>query len=79
MIMEGLAHHAARELPKALPGVAVVAVSSWLSLPWQQIGYFLGCVLIVVQGAYTIAKWTQERRDARKIAPKPTVPPASGA
>lgn len=77
MIMEGLAHHAARELPKAFPGVALVAVSSWLSLPWQQIGYFLGCVLIVVQGAYTIAKWRQEARE--KQAPKPTVPPSKNA
>lgn len=75
--MSGLLHHAAREMPKAIPGVVVVATSGFWSLPWQPVSYFLGCVLILTQLGYTVAKW---RREARaKVIPTPTVPPSRGA
>lgn len=76
MIMDGLLHHAAREMPKAAPGIAVVAASGFWALPWQQMGYIAGLMLLVLQGAYSVWKWRHEAQEQQK--PKPTVPPAHG-
>jgi len=71
-----LSSHLAHEVPKAVPSVGVVIVSGFLGLPWQQLGYMLGVALILLQGAYSIWKWRNERLD-RAQKRRPTVPPAA--
>lgn len=52
-------------MPRALPGVVVVALSDLFALPWQQIGYVLGSLLIVLQGGYTIWQWRKAAREEK--------------
>lgn len=71
-----LVQHITHEVPKAAPSVGVVVVSGFLGLPWQQLGYVLGCGLILLQAAYSIWKWRSETRE-RSQKPRPTVPPSA--
>lgn len=69
-----LVEHLAREISKGAPSIGVVIMSSFIGMPWRQLGYMLGCVLILLQIAYGVWKW---RREARAKTDKitPTVPP----
>lgn len=71
-----LTHHAAREMPKVTPTLALVSVSWFLQFPWGVVASFIACVVGLVTLAHMA--WTWHREATQKPQPKPTVPPAHG-